>query len=84
MASALTRTFRSGNSEAVRLPRALGFGVGATVRLERVGDRIVITAADHGLERTRAMLGQLRAMPRPAAPLVREPFEYPDRPGIVD
>jgi antitoxin VapB len=45
MASIVSRTFKSGNSEAVRLPKGLGFGVGVAVRIERDGDRVVLRAA---------------------------------------
>ena len=36
-----TRTFKRGHSEAVRLPKGMGFGIGVDVRVERDGNRIV-------------------------------------------
>ena len=84
--NAHTKTYMSGNSVAVRLPKALGMEAGVEVRLERIGNRIQITPEpqEPTLERTRAMLEKLRTMPRPAEREVREPFEYPDRPGLID
>lgn len=84
--NAQTRTFKSGNSVAVRLPKDLGMEAGVEVRLERVGNSIRITPEpqEPTLERTRAMLEKLRTMPRPTEREVREPFEYPDRPGLID
>lgn len=45
MPSITARTFKSGNSEAVRLPKGYGFGPGTEVRIEREGNRVVLTAA---------------------------------------
>jgi antitoxin VapB len=45
MSSTTARTFKSGNSEAVRLPKGFGFGPGKQVRIEREGDRVVLTLA---------------------------------------
>ncbi|MEI6419773.1 MAG: AbrB/MazE/SpoVT family DNA-binding domain-containing protein, partial [Sphingomonadales bacterium] len=41
-----TRTFKSGNSEAVRLPKGFGFGAGTELKIEREGNRLVLTALD--------------------------------------
>ena len=42
-----TRTFKSGNSEAVSLPMGLGFGIGTDVLVEREGERVVLTPVPH-------------------------------------
>lgn len=66
-----TRTFKSGNSEAVRLPKGFGFGAGTDIRIERVGDTLVLTAVDaeaSGLARLHAMLDRLDALPPPSHP----------------
>jgi antitoxin VapB len=81
-----TRTFKSGNSEAVRLPQGIGFGVGVAVNIERDGDRVVITPARNPEEekaRLLAMLADLDAMgPPPNGVQARDPFEFPERPGL--
>ncbi len=84
MNAIVTKTYKSGNSVAVRLPRDLGFEAGAVVRLERRGNEVVITDAGAETSRFQAMLQRLAAMPKPGEPEVREPFEYPDRPGLID
>lgn len=83
---ARSKTFMSGNSVAVRLPKPLGLKPGVDVQFEWVGSKLHMTPepAEPTLERTRAMLEKLRTMPRPAEREVREPFEYPDRPGLID
>ncbi len=79
-----SRTFKSGNSEAIRLPKGLGFGVGTEVRIERDGDRLVVTRVESPAQ-VRAEMARLVAdlrairgdaiLPRQA----REPFEFPER-----
>ena len=43
MLTTTSRTFKSGNSEAVRLPKGFGFGPGTEVRIERDGQMLVLT-----------------------------------------
>lgn len=87
MPTATARTFKSGNSEAVRLPKGIGFGVGTEVRLEREGDRVVLSAvhakgaAQRDLQR---LIDDLRAL-RGDVDLPREPRDadwWPERPGL--
>lgn len=81
-----TRTFKSGNSEAVRLPQGIGFGVGAAVQLVREGDRVVITPARNPAEekaRLRALIEDLEAIGAPPDGVqARDPFEFPERRGL--
>jgi antitoxin VapB len=81
-----TRTFKSGNSEAVRLPQGIGFGVGVAVNIERDGDRVIITATrDPAQEKARllALLADLEAIEGPPDGIQeRDPFEFPERPGL--
>jgi len=74
-----TKTFRSGNSEAVRLPKEIGFGEGVEVEMVREGDVVTI--------RRKRMTNQelaelLRRLPKPDYIEQREPIEFPDRPGL--
>jgi antitoxin VapB len=81
-----SRTFKSGNSEAVRLPKGLGFGVGTDVLVEREGERVVLTpVSDPAAEKKRLldMLARLQAIGSPADGVQdRDPFEFPERPGL--
>lgn len=80
-----TRTFKSGNSEAVRLPKGMGFGIGTELRVEREGNRIVLTpVADPAEEKRRllTMVEALAVLPKPPSVEVREPVEFPERTGL--
>lgn len=81
-----TKTFKSGNSEAVRLPQGIGFGVGVAVHVERDGDRVVIRPArnpEGEKARLLALLADLEAIGSPPdGAQEREPFEFPERPGL--
>ncbi len=80
-----TRTFKSGNSEAVRLPKELGFGIGTGLRIEREGNRIVLTPIADAAEEKRKlleMLDELRALAKPPAVEDFERIEFPERPGL--
>lgn len=80
-----TRTFKSGNSVAVRLPKAFGIAAGAEVALERRGREVVIRRiADPAAAKAR--LGQLADLLDALGPIgeveVRDPDIFPDRPGL--
>ena len=81
-----TRTFKSGNSEVVRLPKGLGFGIGTEIRVEREGDRVVLSPAQDPRAAKRELLhllADLEAIGRPTGPRQeREPFDFPDRPSL--
>ena len=80
------RTFKSGNSEAVRLPKGLGFGNGKDIRVEREGGRVVLTEIVDTAEQRRQMVQlyeDLLAIGAPADSIqARDPFEFPERPGL--
>lgn len=81
-----TKTFKSGNSEAIRLPQGIGFGIGVPVQIEREGDRIVIKPARNVAEQRaqlRALIADLQAIGAPPDGVqARDPFEFPDRTGL--
>lgn len=80
-----SKTFKSGNSEAVRLPKGLGFGIGTDVRIERDGARLVITPVSDPAEEKRKwleMLDALAALPKPPSIQEREPIDFPERPRL--
>ncbi len=74
-----TKTFKSGNSEAVRLPKEIGFGPGTEVDVVRDGDAVIIRRKQMS---NRELVEALRKLPRPSYIEEREPIEFPDRPGL--
>ena len=81
-----SRTFKSGNSEAVRLPKGLGFGIGTDVLVEREGERVVLTPIRDATAEKKKLLDLLARLQAIGAPKDgvqdRDPFEFPDRPGL--
>lgn len=81
----LTRTFKSGNSVAVRLPRGLAIAADVDVMLELRGNEIVLRPVkDPATEKQKllAMLAALKALGPVGEIETRGPFEFPDRPGL--
>ena len=75
MNAVTTRTFRSGNSEAVRLPKDIGFGSGTEVEIVRQGNTVTIRPVRQSMA---TMIENLRKLPK-ATGWEREPIEFPDR-----
>jgi len=63
MAVADSRTFRSGNSEAVRLPRNVAFGREVEVTIIRSGDVLTIYPARRSIA---DLVKQLAELPHPS------------------
>ena len=79
-----SKAFRSGNSIAVRLPRALGVEEGAELEIEQRGQDIVIRPVfDAAVEKAKlaAFVARLRAIPAPGVLEIRD-TEIPERPGL--
>jgi antitoxin VapB len=74
-----SRTFRSGNSEAVRLPKDMAFGDDVEVILVRSGEVLTIYRAPTTVAQ---MVERLRAMPAVAEIERRDADELPERPGL--
>lgn len=81
-----SKTFKSGNSVAVRLPREVAFAPDTKVIIERNGDVLTIRPAiDPVSERARlqALLDDLAAIGSPGDGIQqRDPFDFPDRRGL--
>jgi antitoxin VapB len=80
-----TRTFKSGNSIAVRLPKSFDIPAGAEVEVSKAGNRVTIQLARDDAEAKRRMiqaLDALKALPKPPRIEKREPIEFPDRRGL--
>lgn len=79
MATATSKTFMSGNSEAVRLPREMAFGPGVELTLVRSGDVLTIYPTRGSI---RDLVDQLNKLPRPDSVEVRDEDLFPERPGL--
>jgi antitoxin VapB len=75
---ASSKTFKSGNSEAVRLPKDMGFGIDVDVTIERRGNELIIRPKQD----IKALVAELRRLPVPDSKQVRDPDIFPDRPGL--
>ena len=81
MPTATTKTFKSGNSEAVRLPRELSYGIGTELVLKRSGDVLTIYPKKSRQD-VLDMLEALRTLPRPSEIQKRDEIEIPIRKGL--
>jgi antitoxin VapB len=79
MTQARTKTFKSGNSEAIRLPKEMAFGEGVELVLQRTGDVLTIRPARPSLEE---MFDELARLPAPQEIEVRDTEEIPERDGL--
>jgi len=79
MTIARSRTFRSGNSEAVRLPKDVAFGDDVELVLVRSGDVITMYPAGMTIP---AMLQRLQELPRPRAIERLDDEPLPERAGL--
>ena len=79
MAAVKSRTFRSGDSEALRIPSEMAFGEGVELTLERSGDVLMIYPAKLSWAET---LAALDALPAPGEVEVRDVEPLPEREGL--
>ena len=79
MTVAKTRTFRSGNSEAIRLPKDVAFGEDLELVLVRSGDVLTVYPAATSIPE---MIARLEALPVPPSIEERDDEELPEREGL--
>lgn len=79
MTTVTSRVFRSGNSEAVRLPKAVAFGQDVEVTIVKTGDVLTISPKRPSI---REMVRRLRELPVPSEIQERDPDIFPGRPGL--
>jgi antitoxin VapB len=80
-----SKTFKSGNSVAVRLPKEIAFAPGLEVVIERKGDTLTIRPAVDPAEEKRKLLEMieaLKAIGPPGQIEKREPIYFPRRRGL--
>lgn len=81
-----SKTFRSGNSIALRLPRALGIEADVEMRIEKDGDALVVRPAkDPAAEKAkvRRLIERLDEIGAVGEIGKRDPIEIPERPGLI-
>lgn len=78
-----SKTFRSGNSEAVRLPKEVAFGPNTEVTIRKIGDTLEITPKAKR-KKTMAELAKrlLELGPPPGPPIGRQKIVFPKRRGL--
>ena len=74
-----SRTFRSGNSEAVRLPKDVAFGGDVDVTIIRSGDVLTIYPTRPSVS---DLVKKLASLPRPTDIEERDVELIPERPGL--
>lgn len=74
-----TRTFRSGNSQAVRLPKEVAYNGEVELTIEKSGDVITMYPKRPTLKE---MVDKLRNVPAPSSVQRRERIEFPKRRGL--
>jgi len=80
-----TKTFKSGNGVAVRLPKGFAIPDGVEVELDKSGDVVTLRLTrDPAKEKARLlkMLEDLEAIGPVGEIEKREPIEFPDREGL--
>lgn len=72
-----TRVFKSGNSQAVRIPAEIAFDdAGTELTISRHGDVVTLVPVRTSVSDA---VARLRGMPKPAEIERREPIDLPDR-----
>lgn len=79
MPTVKSRTFKSGNSVAVRLPKEVALPPDIGVTISRSGDVLTISPARMSIKE---MLRRLDELPGPDEIEVRDADVVPDRPGL--
>lgn len=82
-----TKSFKSGNSVAVRFPRGTGLQPDVELTIIREGDGYRVKRKrdpEEDRRRVERLVERLLAIGPPDEPLPREPIEFPDRPGLYD
>jgi antitoxin VapB len=77
---AVTKTFKSGNSVAVRLPKELGIEAGVDVEIDRRGAEVVMRKRSR--RTPRELVEALRKLPKPSSIQQRDKILAPKRPGL--
>ena len=76
-----SKTFKSGNSEALRLPKEVALGPDVEVTIRKVGQTLTITPKRKNT--VADLIEALERLPKPARPMKRERIIFPKRRGLA-
>ena len=79
MPTVTSRTFKSGNSVALRLPKELAYEPGVELTLVRSGDVLTVYPKRQPMAE---LIERLNALPGPGSVQERDIIEPPERPGL--
>jgi len=79
MTAYTVKTFRNGNSEAIRLPKEVAFGPGVELTLVKSGDVVTIYPKRRSMAE---LVARLDKLPKPSYVEVRDTEEIPEPPGL--
>lgn len=79
MTTVTSKTFRSGNSQAVRLPKEVAFPEGTELTIVRSGDVLTMRPKRMAMAE---LMRRLDALPAPCEIEERDADFWPDRPGL--
>ncbi len=85
MGTVASKTFKSGNSIAVRLPRDMALPEGTAITIEKRGDALIIRPTKDPVEEKRKLtelITALRALGPAGEIEARDADIFPDRPGL--
>jgi antitoxin VapB len=78
-----SKTFKSGNSEALRLPKEVAFGPDVEVTIRKIGDTLEVTPKIKRKKTMAELVARLREIGPPPGPRVgRQKILFPKRPGL--
>lgn len=72
-----SKTFKSGNSEALRLPKEVAFGPNVEVTIRKVGKTLTVTPK--GKKTVAELIEALEKLPKPKRRMKRVRIEFPER-----
>ena len=79
MSAIRTKPFKSGNSQAVRLPKSIAFPPGTELEIERNGDLVILRPVE---DKVAKMWALLNALPKPSYVELRDMEEIPEPKGL--
>ena len=77
MIEADSKTFKSGNSEALRLPKEVALGINVEVTIRKDGDTLTIRPKQK--KTLGDLVEALAKLPKPGKPMKRERIIFPKR-----
>ncbi len=82
MTTVTSKVFKSGNSQAVRLPKEVAYEKDVEVTIIKTGDVLTIRPKKSSKLNPAELVALLRTLPSPGDIEVRDPDIFPDRPGL--